>query len=299
MALSIERGARDDATFERRRKCAGPALVFTLEQSVVEVSFDGRRAPPSRVDRASLAVVPARATYRVRSISPVAHVLTLFLCDGARALATTEYAPYIEARTFDRVLGEPRRLVRTRWVDELVHRYVFERDTCKKHRSKAARFLETELAKEMYFLGKEALEAHGRASVVHEGSDLAHRARALLEENLFGKISMSEIAKQCHASESTVARALLREVGVPPAQYMRERRLDEARWMLESGRFSVSEVAGRVGYNALPAFTSAFRKRFGVPPSSVRDGTAESHRLTLPPHGETPDTSPRLARRRV
>ena len=43
----------------------------------------------------------------------------------------------------------------TRWVDELVHRYVFERAQCEKHQSSAAIFLETELLKELFFLARE------------------------------------------------------------------------------------------------------------------------------------------------
>lgn len=252
-----------------------PAVVVVLESSLAELAV-GRAT--HRLDRANLALLPARTSYRLTSRSPAARVLTLRLGPAALAAAIAEYAPHVDATTYAAVLGAVRVLPRTRWLDELLHRYVFERDVCEKHTSGAARFLETELTKELYFVGKEQLEARAapaRTSVVHEEDVLARRAREHIEDHLFEALRVADLARACHASESTLLRAFRRELGVAPIAYLRARRLDESRLLLRAGRYTVGEVAARVGYANLAAFTAAFRRRFDELPSALaRDARA-------------------------
>lgn len=265
------------------RRDGRPALVVVLESSLAELAL---ARTTYRLDRANLALVPAGASYKVASRSPAARVLTLALGPAAVRAAVREYAPHVDAPTFAAVLAAPRILPRTRWLDELVHRYVFERDQCEKHDSAAARFLEIEMTKELYFVGKEQLAAdpalRARTSVVHEEDVLARRAREHIEDHLFEAVRVADLARACHASESTLLRAFRRELGVTPIAYIRTRRLDESRLLLRAGRYTVGEVAARVGYANVAAFTAAFRRRFAELPSAVRLGTV-SHlsRLAL------------------
>jgi AraC-like DNA-binding protein len=252
---------RDGAAFPLARQSALPIVLVPLESTVVELESPSLR---TRVDRSSLAIVPRRTRYRLGCESPAPKLVTLSLPPETRALAAEEYAPYIDAARLERLVAAPRLLARTRWVDELVHRYVFERDVCKKHHSAAARFCELELTKELYFVAAEE-----RAPVVHQGSALVERARALIEAELFAPLSTAKLARRCHASESALLRAFRRELGVPPSAYVRARRLDEALLLIESGRYSVGEVAERVGYHGQAAFAAAFHKKFRMPPSQV------------------------------
>jgi AraC-like DNA-binding protein len=283
MELHIERSAEPSHRV-RVERC--PALVVPLETSVVGLEIDG--TPEARLDRASVALVPAGAPYRLRPESAVTTVATLLVGRDAQRSAIREYRPHIDAERFAALLGVARVLPRTRWVDELVHRYVFERDVCEKHGSAAAAFLETELAKEIYFLAAERSEMRGRATVVHEEADVVVRARAFIDANLFEPIRVADLAKRAGASESTLLRAFRRELGQAPAGYARERRLDAALLLLQSGRHSVSEVAARVGYATLAAFTAAFRRRFQRAPSSVLHEGASDGLEILPPHGKPP-----------
>jgi AraC-like DNA-binding protein len=50
----------------------------------------------------------------------------------------------------------------------------------------------------------------------------------------------------------------------------RQQRMEEAHRLLRAGRHNVTEVAARVGYENPSKFAAAFRKHFGVRPSSVR-----------------------------
>jgi AraC-like DNA-binding protein len=278
MPFLVERGP-ELATAARTE--AWPAIVLPLEHSVVELKL---RAETHRLDRASLAIVPAKTRYRLAGLSPVNQVLTLMIGEQARAWVIREYAPHVDEERLAKVLSAPRVLSRTRWFDEIAHRFLFERDVCEKSNSIAARFLATEITKEIFFLGSEKLDDKTRASVVHEGSDIAQRARTFIEDHLFEPLHLETLARRLHTSESTLLRAFRREHGLAPATYHRDRRLDEALLLLESGRHSVGEVATHVGYANLAAFTVAFRRRFRAVPSSVKTRTATN----LPPGGEPP-----------
>jgi len=275
------RTLRDARELERTRTEPVPSLVFPLGSSIVGLEVGGAS---HRLDRATFGLVPARVPYELSAASSVVSVVVLLVGPEERRAARREYEPDFVLAAFDTIVASPRRLSRTRWVDELVHRYVFERTVCEKHESQAARFLETELTKELFFLGKEQLAEETRASVLHEDRDVVSRARAWLEARLFEPLSIVELARHCGSSESTLLRAFRRDVGMPPTAYLRNRRLEEALLLLESGRYNVSEVAMRVGYANISAFTAAFGRRFGSSPSEALPKAAKR----LPPHGRPP-----------
>ncbi len=293
IVLRVERSAELDFRGGRRVE-RHPALLVPVDTSVVVVTIGD--APPECVDRASFAFVPAETPYHVHAKSSLATVVTLLVASGARESACREYRPHVDERLFGELLATPRILPRTRWFDEIVHRYVFERDVCKKPHSAAASFLETEITKELYFLCEERSAMRRRASVVNEAGDFVVRARAWIDDNLFEPLRVAELARRTGTSESTLLRAFQRELGKAPAAYARERRLDAALLFLQSGRHSVGEVAARVGYASLAAFTSAFTRRFGRVPSSVR--RADDALELLPPHGRPPRVSSPRRRKR-
>jgi AraC-like DNA-binding protein len=281
---------RDAEASDRVRVYAQPAIVAPLETTVATLHIAGTE---HRLDRATFALIPARASHSLElPVIGASIVATLVIDEDARAAAVHDYAPYVDARRMIEVMSAPRILPRTRWIDELVQRYVFEREVCERPTSKAARFLEAELSKEVYFLGHEQLEQSTRSSVVFEGGTLAVRARAWLEEHLFEPFAIAALVAHCHASESTVLRAFRKELGAAPLAYLRRRRLEEALQLLQSGRYAVTEVATRVGYENPSAFAAAFREQFGVAPSRAR---AQVQPTTLPAHGKPPRRSRRRA----
>lgn len=250
-----------------RLRSDDPSLVLTLPGTVALRSSGASWL----VDRASWALLPARAGVTVAIESPTARVVVLEIRPEARARTLVEYAREgMEPAAFGGVTSRARLLPRTRWVEELAHRYVFERGICKKHGSAAALFLETELQKEAYFLTVEAQDERERAPLSAERSPIVARALQVIDASLDRALCTSELARRAGASPRTLERAFRRELGLAPAEYLRKRRLDEARVLLRSARHGVGEIAARVGYRSLPAFSSAYRARFGNAPSADR-----------------------------
>ena len=269
LALSVHVGAADD---ELRLVLRRPSIVLPLQVGVVSV--DGVASEGGSavlVDRARF-VVWSAGRHRARVVSPTVRLLVLGLHDALVARVVALYGDVgVDPKRFARFLETDHVLARTTWVHELAHRYLFERQVCARHASDAARFLETELTKEIYFLLRDREDDAERTSLVRQYGPTVQRAVAFVEEHLFDRdLGVTAIASAAAASESTLLRAFKREMGCAPTTYVRARRLDEALVLLEAGALSVGEVASRVGYESLTAFSQAFRQRFGKAPSSVR-----------------------------
>lgn len=157
---------------------------------------------------------------------------------------------------------------RQRWLDEVHHRYFFERVVCDKHQNVATAFLEMEIVKEVYFVVAQAESERGVVPIFEDEEELGARAVKQVEAQLYDPLSLDELAKALKTSRATLVRKFRERTGKAPAEYVRERRLDEAHKLLGRAKASVSEIALTVGYENVSAFAQAYRRKFGVAPSS-------------------------------
>jgi AraC-like DNA-binding protein len=97
--------------------------------------------------------------------------------------------------------------------------------------------------------------------------DQAYEVREILDRDIAATPSASELARRVGMSEVTLRRMFKATFGVTIVEYVRDRRLDAARVMLREGRFQVAEIAYRIGYSDPANFTTAYRRRFGHPPT--------------------------------
>lgn len=84
------------------------------------------------------------------------------------------------------------------------------------------------------------------------------------------KWSVAELAGTASASSSSLDQRFRQVLGRAPIRYLADWRMHVAEDLLRSTDLSVFEVARRVGYDAEEAFSRAFKRARGVPPSSVR-----------------------------
>lgn len=78
--------------------------------------------------------------------------------------------------------------------------------------------------------------------------------------------SIESVAKEAGMSRSTFIRHFQSQTGLGFSVWRQQARLIEALTLLSSGR-SISSVAFAVGYDSPSAFSSAFRRNFGVSPT--------------------------------
>jgi AraC-like DNA-binding protein len=97
------------------------------------------------------------------------------------------------------------------------------------------------------------------------------RALTALHENPAREWSLEILAQAAALSRSAFAERFTEFVGQPPMQYLTNWRMQLATNHLRSGNESIAAVANRVGYDSEAAFSRAFKKVVGKPPSAWRN----------------------------
>ncbi|WP_437969334.1 AraC family transcriptional regulator [Sorangium sp. So ce260] len=115
----------------------------------------------------------------------------------------------------------------------------------------------------------EELERAAASALSAHDVDRLERARQIVLARMDDPPSLPDLARQAGLNEAKLKAGFRTLFGDTVYGYLRHRRLDEAHRLLRQRRYSVSEVAARVGYINPSKFAAAFRERFGVPPSQV------------------------------
>jgi AraC-like DNA-binding protein len=79
--------------------------------------------------------------------------------------------------------------------------------------------------------------------------------------------SVEELAREAGLSRSAFSERFGQKVGVPPMQYLIEWRMALAKAMLQRDAPPLESVAVAIGYQSASAFSTAFRRQVGSPPS--------------------------------
>jgi len=85
---------------------------------------------------------------------------------------------------------------------------------------------------------------------------------------------MACLAANVDLSTEHLRRLCQAELGVSPMRHVAALRMRHAASLLSSGFYTVEEVAEQVGYNNPFAFSTAFRRCMGAPPSTYRPAAA-------------------------
>jgi AraC-like DNA-binding protein len=85
-----------------------------------------------------------------------------------------------------------------------------------------------------------------------------------------------------HASRSAFALRFANVVGQTPARYVAQLRMQEAKQWLVRDRMKIAIVARRLGYESEAAFSRAFKRIIGAPPSHFRAIQAAAFRGEQP-----------------
>ena len=113
----------------------------------------------------------------------------------------------------------------------------------------------------------------GRAARPHRGG-LAQwqvkRTQEAMLANMEAQISLDSLAEIAGRSATHFSRAFKQSVGVPPFEWLHQRRIERAKELLANGNLPLAEIALAVGFAAQPQFTTAFGKATGMTPGRWR-----------------------------
>ena len=246
-----------------------PMVLLPRGSCVVRVRVTGHRAATHTIGSAVALIVPSRVEHEDEAVSSIFDTLALF--PSPSLVATVADDEGIPKAAAAKLMSLPREFARSPWLDTLAQEYVFARVVSRRESATTLAFFERQLLVEILA----ALPGRGKAPERprRPATDtVTGRALRYIEANLFSDVSLPAIAHHAFASASTVLRHFRDEIGTSPHAYLKTRRLEEARRLLETGTGAVGDVALLVGYENFAAFTTAFTRHFGAPPSAFRAG---------------------------
>jgi len=116
----------------------------------------------------------------------------------------------------------------------------------------------------------------GRRSRRRIGREKGFSKRALsqavdyINDNLSGKLALTEIAGAAHMSPHHFARSFKAATGLSPHRYVVHRRVERAKALLSGTDLTIAEIARAVGFSNASHLASHVRRLLGVSPRALR-----------------------------
>jgi AraC family transcriptional regulator, regulatory protein of adaptative response / methylphosphotriester-DNA alkyltransferase methyltransferase len=114
-------------------------------------------------------------------------------------------------------------------------------------------------------------DMHRPATIRHRTS-LFEDAKAIVEAEYAGELSLDDIARRVASSRRQLQRAYAEIGDTTFREHLTAVRMERAAEMLDMRGLTVRDVAHRVGYRQPAQFAKAFRRHHGVSPSTYRAG---------------------------
>jgi AraC-like DNA-binding protein/ActR/RegA family two-component response regulator len=105
-----------------------------------------------------------------------------------------------------------------------------------------------------------------------DGQRLVFQAMGYIHEHFKEPISRSDIAGHLNVNEQYLSRCFNKEIGIGPMAYLSRYRIEQAKRLLEEGKFSITQVALEVGLSSQSYFSRIFLQETGISPSAYQRG---------------------------
>ena len=116
-------------------------------------------------------------------------------------------------------------------------------------------------------------------AVVDRPDDSTGATRTWALDHLVENLSIRRLAAHAHMSTRTFSRRFRDETGVSPGEWVRNRRIDRARELLEAGGSTVDEVAMRSGLGSADNLRHHLRTGIGMSPTAYRKAFSQTTRI--------------------
>ena len=162
-----------------------------------------------------------------------------------------------------------RRVVRDEVILQLVSRVIKE---VKKQKKLSEKIIEAIITEIFVLLIRDfdTAEQDESAGSKTEAEMLCFRLMNYIDNHIYSIRNLRELAATTNYSYNYLSNLFKETTGVTLQGYYHNRRLETSQLLLSSDEFTVSEVAGMLGYSSVYPFSLAFKKKFGYPPSEAK-----------------------------
>ena len=107
------------------------------------------------------------------------------------------------------------------------------------------------------------------ASVVRQNyqDELFEKIISYVESKLYEPLTIAEICQQFSLSRSSLQLLFKNSVNQSPKKYISDMKLEKSCQMLRENKYTVSEIASRLGYSSIHYFSNAFNQKYHISPS--------------------------------
>ena len=244
---------------------AGEVIVFTNGDPHVMSSSPGMRADPvspDMLDAATSGQLPFFVNYG--GAGPAAKLVCGFLaCD---------------ARPFNPLLDNLPPVIKVgggqdgdaRWLGQFIHVATMESADKRAGGESVLAKLSELMFIEVVRRYLEALPPEQAGWLAGLRDPFVGKALSLMHGDPARNWTIEELAKDVGLSRSVLAERFADLVGTPPMQYLAKWRMQIASGLLSGGSANIATIAAECGYGSEAAFSRAFKKMVGVPPSAWR-----------------------------
>lgn len=146
-------------------------------------------------------------------------------------------------------------------TDRITH-YLFSKLIKNKNNSDAPQVLNAVLT----LLLSDSLDKESTSSDDAKQNAVIQNALEFINDNLYNNISLSQIAKNCMISSSSLSHIFKKEMGISPHKFIVKKRLINAYRRIADGEPS-ARVAEECGFDDYSGFYKQYKKMFGISPS--------------------------------
>ncbi|MDT8839267.1 response regulator [Paraburkholderia fungorum] len=119
--------------------------------------------------------------------------------------------------------------------------------------------------------GNRYADDEASASEFTGNSVIVRAAIRHLSQRLSDAPTVEQLARLVGTNEKRLSRAFRDNLGKTVFEYLRDERLRIAQKLLSSTPVSIASIAEEIGFSSAANFATAFRERFGMPPSTYRE----------------------------
>lgn len=102
-----------------------------------------------------------------------------------------------------------------------------------------------------------------------------------IHENYMLEFPQERLSEICHLSPTHFRRLFKAQIGNSPLAFLHQTRILKSCALLRSSDFSITEIAGRVGYNSLSSYNRHFSQAMGCTPMEWRRSDGDGRRPSL------------------
>jgi len=92
-----------------------------------------------------------------------------------------------------------------------------------------------------------------------------------INKNIYGGISLNELASYLDISPSYLSKLFKKEVGIPLSEYIQRERVEEAKKLLTLTTYPLSDICACLNFNDQSYFTRVFKKSTNMTPRQYRE----------------------------